>query len=145
VVQKWYRGGLRGRMTFKEEQIARLEHQALLCLVRIRLVCRILAVHAPFCGRAPHHKVHRRPHLTFRENSGKIQGTFREHSGNIQGTVQGILRVHASYFRSFREHSGRVERTPVSLHPNCKKHLEKVPRLTQNITCKHEYLRRGLT
>jgi hypothetical protein len=26
---------------------------------------------------------------------------------------------------TFREHSGRVERTPVSLHPNCKKHLKK--------------------
>jgi hypothetical protein len=40
----------------------------------------------------------------------------------------------------------RVERTPVSLHSNCKKHLKKkVPRLTQNATCKHEYLRRGLT
>jgi hypothetical protein len=24
----------------------------------------------------------------------------------------------------------------VSLHPNCKKHLKKVPRLTQNTTCK---------
>jgi hypothetical protein len=33
----------------------------------------------------------------------------------------------------------------VSLHPNCKKHLKKVPRLKQNTTCKHEYLRRGLT
>jgi hypothetical protein len=61
-----------------------------------------------------------------------IQGTFREHWGNIQGT--------------FREHSGRVERTPVSLHPNCQKHLKKkLPRLTQNTTCKHEYLGRGLT
>jgi hypothetical protein len=39
----------------------------------------------------------------------------------------------------------RVERTPVSLHPNCKKHFKKVPRLTQNTSCKHEYLRRGLT
>jgi hypothetical protein len=37
-----------------------------------------------------------------------------EYSGSIQGT--------------FREHSGRVERMPVSLHPNCKKHLKKVPR-----------------
>ena len=45
----------------------------------------------------------------------------------------------------FREHSVRVERTPVSLHANCKKHLKKVPSLTQNTTCKHEYLRRGLT
>jgi hypothetical protein len=44
-----------------------------------------------------------------------------------------------------REHSERVERTPVSLHPNCKKRFKKVPRLTQNTTCKHEYLRRGLT
>jgi hypothetical protein len=46
---------------------------------------------------------------------------------------------------TFRGHSVRVERTPVSLHPNCKKHVKKVPRLTQNTTCKHEYLRRGLT
>jgi hypothetical protein len=62
---------------------------------------------------------------------GNIQGTFREHSGNIQGTFR----------EPFREHSVKVERTPVSLHPNCKKHLKKVPRLTQNTTCKHEYLR----
>ena len=35
----------------------------------------------------------------------------------------------------------RVERTPGSLHPNCKKHFkQKVPWLTQNTTCKHEYL-----
>jgi hypothetical protein len=40
------------------------------------------------------------------DHSGNIQETFREHSGSIQGT--------------FREHSVRVERTPVSLHPNCK-------------------------
>jgi hypothetical protein len=51
------------------------------------------------------------PAETFREHSGSIQGTFREHSGNIQG--------------AFRENSGRVERTPVSLHPNCQKHLKK--------------------
>jgi hypothetical protein len=31
----------------------------------------------------------------------------------------------------------------VSLHPNCKKHFKKVPRLTQNTTCKHEYLGQG--
>jgi hypothetical protein len=43
------------------------------------------------------------------------------------------------------EHSVRVERTPVSPHPNCKKHLKEVPRSTQNITCQHEYLRLGLT
>jgi hypothetical protein len=35
---------------------------------------------------------------------------------------------------TYREHSVRVERTPVSLHPNCKKPLKKVPRLTQNTT-----------
>jgi hypothetical protein len=51
---------------------------------------------------------------TCREHVGNIQGTFRERSGNIQGTC--------------REHSVRVERTPVSLRPNCKKHLKKVPR-----------------
>jgi hypothetical protein len=33
----------------------------------------------------------------------------------------------------------------VSPHPNCKKHLKKVPRLTQNTTCPHGYLRQGLT
>ena len=44
---------------------------------------------------------------------------------------------------TFGEHSIRVERTPMSLHPNCKKHLKKIPRLTQNTTCKHEYLRQG--
>ena len=27
--------------------------------------------------------------------------------------------------RTFREHSVRIERTPVRLHPNCKKHLKK--------------------
>jgi hypothetical protein len=52
--------------------------------------------------------------------AASCQGTFREHSGNIQGT--------------FGEDLVRVERTPVSLHPNCKKHLKKVPRLTQNTT-----------
>jgi hypothetical protein len=66
-----------------------------------------------------------------RRSPGHIQGALREHSGNIQ--------------RGCREHSGRVERTPVSLHPNGKKHLKKVPRLTQNTTCKHEYPGRGLT
>jgi hypothetical protein len=53
-----------------------------------------------------------------------IQGTFRQHSG----TVQFELRW-----------------TPVSSHPNCKKHLKKVPQLTQNTTCPHGYLRPGLT
>jgi hypothetical protein len=52
--------------------------------------------------------------------AGNIQGTSREHPGNIRGT--------------FGEYSVRVERTPVSLHHNCKKHLKKVPRLTQNTT-----------
>jgi hypothetical protein len=33
----------------------------------------------------------------------------------------------------------------MSPHPNCKKHFEKVPRLTQNTTCPCEYLRRGST
>ena len=33
----------------------------------------------------------------------------------------------------------------MSPHPNCKKHLKKVPRLTQNTTCQHEYLRLRLT
>jgi phosphoketolase len=37
-------------------------------------------------------------------------------TGNIQGT--------------FCEHSGRVERTPVSLHPNCQKHLKKKKKST---------------
>jgi hypothetical protein len=41
-----------------------------------------------------------------------------EYTGNIQGT--------------FRGRSGNVERTPVSLHPNCKKHLKKIPRLSTN-------------
>jgi hypothetical protein len=67
----------------------------------------------------------------FWEHSGNIQRAFSHCSGNIQSM--------------FKEHSGRVERTPMSLHPNCKKHSKKVPRLTQNTTCKHEYLRRGLT
>ena len=64
-------------------------------------------------------------------HSKNIQGTFGQHSGNIQLT--------------FSEHSVRVERTPVSLHPNCKKHLTKYQGDPQNTTCKHEYLRRGLT
>jgi hypothetical protein len=33
---------------------------------------------------------------------------------------------------TFSAHSGWVERMPVSPHPNCKKHLKKAPRLTQN-------------
>jgi hypothetical protein len=79
---------------------------------------------------------------TFREHSGNIQGTFREHSGNIQET----FREHSGNIQgTFREHSVRVERTPVSPHSKCKRHLRKVPRLTQNTTCKYEYLRRALT
>jgi hypothetical protein len=66
-------------------------------------------------------------------DSGNIQGTFNEHSGNIQGTfreysrnIQGTLREHTGNIqKTLREHSGRVERTPVSLHPNCKKHFKK--------------------
>jgi hypothetical protein len=58
--------------------------------------------------------------------SGNIQGT----SGNIQGTI--------------REHSGNIQ-VELSPHPNCKKHFEKVPNLTQNTTCPHEYPRQGLT
>jgi hypothetical protein len=33
----------------------------------------------------------------------------------------------------------------VSPHPNCKKHLNKSTKSTQNTTCQHKYLRRGLT
>jgi hypothetical protein len=39
------------------------------------------------------------------------QGTFRKRLGDVKGT--------------FREYSEIVERTPVSLHPNCKKHFKK--------------------
>jgi hypothetical protein len=54
-------------------------------------------------------------------NSGNIPGTFSKlHSGNVP------------------EHSGNMQFelrwTPVSPHPNCKKHLKKAPRLTQNTT-----------
>jgi hypothetical protein len=35
-----------------------------------------------------------------------------------------------------------MKRTPIGFHPNCKKHLKKVPRLTQNATCPHRFLRR---
>ena len=70
---------------------------------------------------------------TFREHSGNIQGTFSEHSGNTQGT----FREHSVNTQgTLRERSGCVERTPVSPHPNCKKHFIKLPRLTQNKTCK---------
>jgi hypothetical protein len=69
---------------------------------------------------------------TYKEHSGNIQGTFREHSGNIQGTwehtrnIQGTFREHSGNIQgTFWEHSVRVERTPVSLHPNCKKHFGK--------------------
>jgi hypothetical protein len=34
--------------------------------------------------------------------------------------------------------------TPVSPHPNSKQHLRKVPWVTQNTTCPHGYLRRGI-
>jgi len=80
---------------------------------------------------------------------------LREHSGNIY--VVFVLALSKLVLKEevtpskvglawpLREYSGRVERTPVSLHPNCKKHFEKVPRLTQNTTCKHECLGRGLT
>ena len=70
-------------------------------------------------------------HASTQHSVRNCQGTFRAHSGNIQAP--------------FREHSVRVERTPVSPRPNCKKHLKKVPRSTQDTTCPHEYLRRGLT
>ena len=66
-------------------------------------------------------------------NIGHHSGNIGHHSGNI-----------GHYAGTIGHHSVRVERTPVSLHPNCKKHLKKAPRLTQNTTCKHEYLRRGL-
>ena len=87
---------------------------------------------------------------TLREHSGSIQGTFREHSGNIQRIFTAwdwcAVRPYAS---SFREYSGNVQFklrwTPMSPNPNCQKHFKKVPRLTQNTTCKHEYLVRGLT
>jgi hypothetical protein len=92
--------------------------------------------------------------VTFREHSGN-QRTFREHFGNIQeqnSGNQGTIKEQQASAKSpnlnprniqgiFREHSERVERTPVSLHPNCKKHFKKVLRSTQNTTCKHEYLR----
>jgi hypothetical protein len=50
---------------------------------------------------------------TFRKHSVNIPETFRDVSVNIQGT--------------FREKSGLIQvvelkRTPVGLHPNCKKH-----------------------
>jgi hypothetical protein len=57
------------------------------------------------------------------EHLGNIQGTFKELAGNIQFELRWTL---------------------VSPHPNCKKHLKKVIRLTQNTTCPHEYLRQGL-
>jgi hypothetical protein len=107
----------------------------------------------------------------FRERSRNIRGTFREHSGSIElrwllmgsprelylgckrHPIVGKFREHSGNIRgTFRRHSrhsgniqGTVEQAPVSPHPNCKKHLKKVPRLTQNTTCPHEYLRRGLT
>jgi hypothetical protein len=59
----------------------------------------------------------------FREHSENIQGRSREHSGNILVQVWGTFSSC-----KFGEYSGRVERTPVSLHPNCKKHLKKIPR-----------------
>jgi hypothetical protein len=72
---------------------------------------------------------------TFREHSGNIQGAFSAHSVNKEGT--------------FREHPGHIQvelkRTPVGLHPNCKMQLKKVPRLTQNTTCPHRFVQRGLT
>jgi 2-oxoglutarate dehydrogenase E1 component len=38
-----------------------------------------------------------------------------------------------------------VVNNQVRYHPNCEKHLKRVPRLTQNTTCPHGYLRRRLT
>jgi hypothetical protein len=66
------------------------------------------------------------------------KGVFRSMDSSdayIKVNIQGI----------FGERSVRVERTPVSLRFNRKKQLKKVPRLTQNTTCKHEYLGRELT
>jgi hypothetical protein len=92
---------------------------------------------------------------TFREHSENIQGTFgdctcsshallnhrtpapnvggllSEHSGKDQGTFSAHSRpIHGT----FRAHSWNVQFElrwmPVSPHPNCEKHLKKVPRFT---------------
>jgi hypothetical protein len=51
---------------------------------------------------------------TCREREGNVKGTCRKGSGNIQGTC--------------RERAGNLQLelrwTPVSPHPNCKKHLK---------------------
>jgi hypothetical protein len=71
------------------------------------------------------------------ENSSEESPWGGEQAGNIQGTLRG----------PFREHSVNIQvelkQTPMGLHPNCKKHIKKAPRLTQNKTCPHGYLRRG--
>ena len=88
---------------------------------------------------------------TFRAHSGNIQSTFGEHSVWVEWTPVCLHPNCQKHFKkgniqgTFSKHLGRVERTPVCLHPNCQKHFKKVPRLTQNTTCKHEYLRRGFT
>jgi hypothetical protein len=56
------------------------------------------------------------------QQKGNIQGNFMEHSRNVLGTFgeqSGTIREHSG------NNSGRVEQTPVSLHPNCKKHFKK--------------------
>jgi hypothetical protein len=69
---------------------------------------------------------------TFCEHSVEIQWTFSKHSGNIQCT----FREHSVNIQwKFREHSERVERTPVSLHPNCKKHLKKSTKVDAEHNC----------
>jgi hypothetical protein len=94
---------------------------------------------------------------TFREHSGNIQGTFREHSGNIKwtfsehsGNIQGAFREHSGNIQgTFREHSGTIQwelsGCPWASIPTARSTLKKLPRLTQNTTCKHEYVRRGST
>jgi hypothetical protein len=80
---------------------------------------------------APPFREHSAP---FREQFGTFQGTF----GTIQGTFGTIQGTYVTIQFELRL-------KPVSPNPNCKKHLKKVPRLMQNTTCPHEYLRRGLT
>jgi hypothetical protein len=69
---------------------------------------------------------------------GKIQpllGNIQQLSGNVQqlarniqllsGNIQQLLGNIQPLSGNIQPLSGRVERTPVSLHPNCQKHLRK--------------------
>jgi hypothetical protein len=86
-----------------------------------------------------------------RRGGFRIGGVDSE-TGGVDSGTEGWIQGRWGGFRDGGMDSGtegwiqfEFRWTPMSSHPNCKKHSKKVPRLTQNTTCPHGYLRRGLT